>query len=513
MIRINANEKTFRQTNFWNNIHFHPTDAIEDAWGQAVLDAVAKDGVAKHLRVYAMLEDIVYLDNNGELAYDFTETDNRFDYLVSRGFGLLICMNFIPAAIALDPKCLSKNARYKGKRLCTSTPKDYKLWEDVCNVYVQHLVDRYGLERVKSWYFHCFNEANHMGFWMSTESDWSKRTDEYLKLYDFFAEGIKKVSEEIKIGGPSAGYGYHGIDYPYMSDYRRQADIGFLHKFFRHIREEKNFATGKIGSKIDFYSVHIYGVNKTVPALNPMDSYIIGNDHIEIAKQYGYGDLQVIGDEWEASEEGYLGVKENPNMAYRNTEKFAAHFFSLIDCFIRNKAPYTHLMICLSGQHVATDEEFAGKRTFVTKSGFKTPIYNGYALAAMLGEQHIAFSNDTKVGVIPTMDNEGNVIVALYNFHPSVSRDLGNQHIRYEISLPEGEYELIHYRLDSQNCNTYTAWRMAGSPEALTLKQRNAIQSAEKLKPLFTEDGISGTYVDAMVLPADGVSVLKFVRK
>ena len=34
------------QENFWNNIHFHPTDAIEDDWGQKILNEVAKDNVA-----------------------------------------------------------------------------------------------------------------------------------------------------------------------------------------------------------------------------------------------------------------------------------------------------------------------------------------------------------------------------------------------------------------------------------------------------------------------------------
>ena len=32
--------------NFWNAIHFHPTDAIEDAWGQRILNRVAEDKVA-----------------------------------------------------------------------------------------------------------------------------------------------------------------------------------------------------------------------------------------------------------------------------------------------------------------------------------------------------------------------------------------------------------------------------------------------------------------------------------
>ena len=54
-----------QQNNFWNHVHFHPTDAIEDDWGQKILNEVAKDKVAKVIRMYAMLEDIVTMDENG----------------------------------------------------------------------------------------------------------------------------------------------------------------------------------------------------------------------------------------------------------------------------------------------------------------------------------------------------------------------------------------------------------------------------------------------------------------
>ena len=68
-----------KQENFWNNIHFHPTDAIEDEWGQKILNEVAKDKVADTVRMYAMLEDIVEMDENVTIHYDFTENDVRMD--------------------------------------------------------------------------------------------------------------------------------------------------------------------------------------------------------------------------------------------------------------------------------------------------------------------------------------------------------------------------------------------------------------------------------------------------
>ena len=102
--------------NFWNNIHFHPTDAIEDDWGRRILDQVSRDHVAQYIRIYAMLEDVVSRSSDGILIYNFEETDRRIDYLVEKGFRLLICFNFLPTAIAANPQCMSKLPRYKGKR-------------------------------------------------------------------------------------------------------------------------------------------------------------------------------------------------------------------------------------------------------------------------------------------------------------------------------------------------------------------------------------------------------------
>lgn len=70
--------------NFWNHCLFHPTDAIEDPWGKRILDRMASDGSIQTVRIYAMLEDIVYTDETGVLQYDFRLSDLRLDYMVEK---------------------------------------------------------------------------------------------------------------------------------------------------------------------------------------------------------------------------------------------------------------------------------------------------------------------------------------------------------------------------------------------------------------------------------------------
>ena len=84
MIKIENN--VIKTTNtFWNHCLFHPTDAIEDPWGKRIIDRFAKDKSIGTIRIYAMLEDIVYTDEDGKLLYDFRINDLRLDYLIENG--------------------------------------------------------------------------------------------------------------------------------------------------------------------------------------------------------------------------------------------------------------------------------------------------------------------------------------------------------------------------------------------------------------------------------------------
>ena len=38
-------------------------------------------------------------------------------------------------------------------KMNVTTPKDYNEWYDLCKAFTSHMVDRYGLDEVKKWYF------------------------------------------------------------------------------------------------------------------------------------------------------------------------------------------------------------------------------------------------------------------------------------------------------------------------------------------------------------------------
>jgi len=103
--------------------------------------------------------------------------------------------------------------------------------------------------------------------------------------------------------------------------------------------------------------------------------------------------------------------------------------------------------------------------------------------------------------------------VALYNYTVNRLRLKGTQHVRLELQLPEGEYTVSHYRLDEENCNSYTAWKKLGSPRDISMEDRETIRHSAKLKLWYPQESFCGSvYTDSIVLPDDAISLIKLTK-
>ena len=493
-------------TNFWNHVHFHPTDAIEDNWGKIILDNISSDGVAQYVRIYAMLEDIVSLDKYGELTYDFEATDKRIDYMIEKGFELLICFNFMPLAIADDTTKISVFKRHKGKRINTSKPKDYKLWQEVCKQYTKHLLDRYGEERLLNWYLHCWNEPDLDIFWLSGVEDFAERTKEHHMLYDHFAAGVLEANDKLKIGGPSAA----GIN-------------EFIESFLEHTSSGTNYVTGEIGTRLDFFSAHTYGMGpkdltngENLSVSRTLNKTIELN---EIAKKYGYGNIEMIVDEWEATYEGFLSMKDCPELVYRNNEYFSAFFAKTVDLYIKglyeNKIPLSKMMICLSGQHGLV-RDFEGYRNFFTLNHFAKPIYNSYALCAKLGDVLLKYDGDdcSDMGIVPTKNVNGDYKILIYYNNDDANKRQENRKVSINIDNIKGNFILKHYRIDHDISNSFTSWCAMGKPENPNQFEREMIMQDGKLKLLYPQESIKidGKYSESVLMSQNSVSLIELTR-
>lgn len=453
--------------NFWNHIHFHPTDAIEDDWGQRILNRVSEDKIAKTVRMYAMLEDIVSLSDSGELKYDFSLNDQRLDYMISKGFDIFLSYNFIPPCIASNKEELAtvcKNkTRYKGKFIVTSPPKDYALWEEICREYTRHIVERCGIETVSKWELQCFNEPDITMFFMRDELDIQKRAEEYCKLYDSFEKGVHSVNEKLSIGGPALANNYE-----------------FFEAFLKHIRSN--------GNRLDFICFHTYGTDPI--SLEKGSRPFNVRNHLErinkiksIASQYGFGDTKLIADEWGAASHGFVNIESHPQMIFRETEKNAAYFSKMLTIFDEYDNFIDKMLICLSGQHEMTTD-FSGFRNLFTLNFFPKPIYNAYILSAKLGNQKL-FCDKPFVGenysIFPTKSDNGRIAV-LITYCTDDFSELESTEISLKFDKILGKTVL--WKIDEQTSNAFYAFKKMGSPANLTEEQILKIRKCGECKPI-----------------------------
>jgi xylan 1,4-beta-xylosidase len=487
VVKIYVNKECTRVNNFWNAVHFHPTDAIEDEWGRKIIDEIAAGKAAGFMRIYAMLEDIVSGDGKGGLTYDFSLSDKRIDYLVQKGFRLLICFNFMPDCIASVPDRDMGIPRYKGKRVNNSVPVHYRLWEEVCFKYMKHLLERYGEERLSEWRFHCWNEPDHE-YWVTSKTcfDYDRDNDddkikEYIKLYDYFLLGVTRAFSGAKIGGPSAA-----------------ASDRFLRSFIEHVASEDS-------ARLDFLSMHAYsdikyeGTDGKMCPENILKRAMLVK---ELLDKYGLGGTEIIIDEWGAAAGGFLSIKKNPEMVFRENEYFAAFYFRLIELIAKSGVQVSKMLICLSGQHKSVSD-FDGYRSFFTLSGYKKPIYNAYCLSARLGEHWLDCSGEN---CIPTVNENGDIVIAVYSLKSELEK------ISLKLSGLCGCYEFRRTRIDRNDANSYGAWLEAGAPERPDNSLKKYIRERGELETFVETIYSDGAYSYEAVFEGAGVELIELIK-
>lgn len=462
-----------KQKNFWNNCIFHPTDAVEDSWGKRILDRMAKDKAIHTVRIYTMFEDIVLMDENGKLTYDFRLNDLRLDYLIEKGYNILLAYAMMPECIASNKNAItnvSKNkTRYKGKMINTSHPTDYKLWEEICYEYTKHIVDRYGIETVSKWYIHCFNEPDVDVFFLSDipYENYLPRLEEYCKLYTAFANGILRVSDKLHFGGPALA-----------------VRLDFFDGFLRYIKENK--------LRLDFISLHNYG-GMTAQTLNNGEKFEvqkwidIQQKYIDLISDHGFGETEIVVDEWGMATQGFFNMEECPAFIARENEVYSSYYVKLIHQILKHGHNISKLMICLSGQHEMTTD-FSGFRNFFTLNFFAKPIYNAHVLASKLHENLLtAESECDNLYVIPTKDEQDNFSVLLTYSSDYFEEDLPEKEDQITFDADISDKKITLYLIDKNTTNPYRLYQRKNITE-LSAEDIKELREEGNIKPVAQYD-------------------------
>jgi xylan 1,4-beta-xylosidase len=456
-------------------------------------------------------------DASRKPIYNWRIVDSIFDTYVQRGMKPLAEIGFMPEALSTNPQPYKHNwePRNKYSNIFTGwsyPPNDYKKWSDLIYEWVKHCVDRYGKKEVETWYWELWNEPN-IGYWHGT-------VQEYCKLYDYSSNAVKRALPTAKIGGP------------HSTGPASETAASFLRTFLRHCISDINYATGKVGSPLDFIAFHAKGAPRVVDGHVRMG---ISNQLKDISRGFEIVDsfatlkhLPIIIGESDPEGCAACGMATNPENAYRNGTMYSSYTAA---SFAREFLLADHYKVNLLGA-VSWSFEFENQPWFygyrdLATNGVDKPVLNVFRILGMMKGKRVEVTSNrmyplfsirdsgvrkqtTDIGAIAARDGHTATIM-VWNYHDD---DVPGTNEDVQLSLkgiPSTVINLQEYRIDKDHSNSYEAWKQMGSPQQPTREQIVQLEKAGKLQQTASkkEKLTNGTLLMHFSLPRQGIIFYK----
>jgi len=410
----------------------------------------------QYVRFHGLLDDAMSVcvresdpfhpDAATRLRYNFFNIDSIFDFLLSIGMKPFIELGFMPTALASgDTTCFFYKAN-------VTPPADYTEWEALIRALTRHLVERYGLEEVRSWFFEVWNEPNLSFFWTGSQAD-------YFRLYQHAARAIKSVDSGLRVGGPATSV---NAWIPDMLAFCRSAEV-----------------------PIDFVSTHHY----------PTDDPLWRNSNLsmeEFFKQFAHemgryergvlrkmtararaeaGDLPLYYTEWNTSaripddihDEAYSAALVAKTITDNDGLVDGYSFWTFSDLF---EEP---------GQFAAP---FHGGFGLQTIHGIPKPTYRVFEMLHHLGVRRLLVEGGAGSNVeILAVQGEASLTLLAYN-HNTLEGEIATEEVAVTLKGVQPGVAASITRIDQEHANPKRRWIELGSPEYPAKEQLVEIERA-----------------------------------
>ena len=194
---IDVSQKGERFEHFWSvgTCAGRANEGLRTSWVEQLKLAKQHCGF-QYLRMHGLFDDDMFVyfeDKNGNPVYNWQYVDEVYDRMLDIGIKPFVELSFFPKGIAADN---SKTQMWYQNRVTFDAQRLPK-WAALVKTFTQHVVDRYGLDEVRKWYFEVWNEPNlDFGFFDGTKTD-------YFNLYKATADAVKSVDKSLRVGGPA----------------------------------------------------------------------------------------------------------------------------------------------------------------------------------------------------------------------------------------------------------------------------------------------------------------------
>jgi L-iduronidase len=276
--------------------------------------------------------------------------------------------------------------------------KQIRAWKDLVKAMALHFIDRYGEEEVRSWYFETWNEPNLKQFWPFG-------LEGLINYYDACSEGLREADSLLVFGGPGTAGAPNNDTFK---------------EVLNHCEYGINYFTGEKGVRLDFISYHIkarvrFMTNNELEVIehirqnNPslVDIPLINNEADPIA---GWGrKFFWRPGPWYAS--FVVHSIDHHNKYIIDNEPINYRLLSNDNGFMGDWYRRTHFARFIENN----DDQLSLSENFYL---VKKPVYSVMGLLTTLGNERFKVELDNRdrhYGIIPTKNENGDIILALYN--------------------------------------------------------------------------------------------------
>jgi xylan 1,4-beta-xylosidase len=375
-------------------------------------------------------------------------------------------------------------------------PTDWKQWEELNYQFAKFLVDTYGKEEVRTWIFENWNEPGTEPQFKGDPDHPENFRQDLFRLMDHAIAGVTRALPEAFIAGDSGGT---GLDY------------------LEHCVREVNYATGKIGGRLDAISLHGYLGGSTLDiSWRPAENAILTYQEAiaRVARETGRKvqllntEFAPIAAEGQPSLESILPERMNhiQAIATLHTGYFSyKHGVSLVAFFYH--AP-GHIAL-YNGVPLDQVPEFTGPNTCVTYHGIVAPVCRAYQMMSLLngGREVAADADKEPVWALATVCRN-QIRVLCYSYDPDPQADYTTQvSLSVHVAGLGQRFRATKYELSRTKANSwYLAQQMkltqADCERDLSLVDRINRKSDLKAEDEGMHDAAGGKVTIHFGLPA-----------
>jgi xylan 1,4-beta-xylosidase len=456
-------------------------------------------------------------DASGKPVYDWITIDRIFDTYLKAGAKPFVEIGFMPEALSTHPDPYQpiwipgdKNPDYYIG--WTYPPKDYAKWGELVYQWVLHAVEKHGRAEVATWYWEVWNEPD-IAYWHGTP-------EEYDKLYDYAADGLKRALPEAKVGGPAS------------TGPASDKAAKFLQQFLEHCATGKNAATGQSGAPLDFITYHAKG-RPTVADGHVRMGIAKNAEDVDkgfqiVAAFSKFRNLPIVLSESDPEGCAACSARVYPQNAYRNGPLYASYTAAMMKNILDLAATEKTNMAGMQTWAFEFENQpyFDGFRTLAT-NGIDKPILNFFRMAGLMRGDRVKVESNRAIpaqkmiaaGVREDDDvdafaarSDKDISILAWNYHDD-DLPADSERVRLDVTgVPAARVLLRHFRIDESHSNAWTTWKVLGSPQLPTRQQYAALEAAGQLELLESPRWITTQKGEAVLefdLPRQAVSLVQ----